>query len=142
MKPVIDFKGYSIKDISYKRIDDQSEIDTFKQSITGEDGLEKDFDRKIRIGTTEDLKSALLELEVSVYDLANSRTITCELSGQFDISEDLTIEQINGVISTSGVGILYPYLRSIISILTTLDSPNAIVIPTINPNNYDQDWYN
>lgn len=140
MDPVIDFKGYSIKEISYKRIDDQSEIDVLKQSITDDDGLEKDFDRKIRIGTTEDLKSALLELEVSVYDLANRRTITCELSGQFNISDELTIEQINEVISISGVGILYPYLRSIISILTTLDSPNAIVIPTINPNYYNEEW--
>ncbi|WP_047795277.1 protein-export chaperone SecB [Exiguobacterium sp. JLM-2] len=139
MDPVIDFKGYSIKEISYKRIDDQSEIDVLKQSITDDDGLEKDFDRKIRIGTTEDLKSALLELEVSVYDLANRRTITCELSGQFNISDELTIEQINEVISISGVGILYPYLRSIISILTTLDSPNAIVIPTINPNYYNEE---
>lgn len=139
MNPSIDFIGYSLKKITYRRIDDDSELEAVRNSISDENGIEKDFKREIRIGTTEDLKNALLELSVSVYDLTNNRVIDCELNGQFNINQELTIDQINEVISTSGVGILYPYLRSIISILTTFDSPNAIVIPTINPNNYNVD---
>jgi len=31
-----------------------------------------------------------------------------------------------------GIEILYPYLRSVVSIISTLDGPSAVVLPTLN----------
>ena len=39
-------------------------------------------------------------------------------------------------LSVNGTAILFPYLRSIVSILSSLDNSNAIVLPTINTHSF------
>ncbi len=138
MEPIIKFIGYSIKSISYIRIDDEQELNEITESLPSlPDGTPDHLTRKIAIGITPDSKQALLVLYAKLYDLENRRVIECELNGQFEITKILTEEEINSHISQSGVGILYPYLRATISTITALDSPQSVLIPTINPNIYE-----
>ena len=69
---------------------------------------------------------------VKINDLENERFVECEIVGKFEINPKMELKEIEEVLSVNGVALVYPYARSIISMLTTLDSDRAIVIPTIN----------
>ncbi|AMB94975.1 hypothetical protein CYJ28_02655 [Aerococcus sanguinicola] len=53
--------------------------------------------------------------------------------GQFKINE-----KINHIdyLRVNGTAILFPYLRTFISVVSSLDNEDAIVIPTVNTNNF------
>lgn len=136
MEPIIKFNGYSIKSINYIRIEEE-ELADLKAKIENPQDKMNDLERRLSIGVTSDLKQALLTLYAKVYDLDKQRVVECEVHGQFEIMKEMSEKEIQEHVSSSGMGILYPYLRSIISIITTLDSTQSILIPTINPHIYE-----
>ena len=54
------------------------------------------------------------------------------LSGQFNVSQYLYDEEIKMFVSQNGVAMLYPYARTIVSVITALDDSNVSVLPTLN----------
>ena len=80
-----------------------------------EEGLSEDKDKgKLQVKSllTEDRKNAQLIIKTTVNDENNNRKLIIELSGF--------------------LAILFPYVRSVVSIITSLDNENAVVLPTIN----------
>lgn len=122
MVPVIDFRNYKIKEINFKSIDSKSK----------DDNKDSYVERKVQASITEDKLKAILNLKVDITDLKRLRSISVEIDGFFDIKEGETIENIKEYLSINGVAILYPYIRSIVSMITSLDSPQALILPTIN----------
>ena len=59
----------------------------------------------------------------------HKKKIKATITGFFDIN---TEENISDILYVNGTAILYPYLRSIVSVVSALDSSEAMVLPTIN----------
>ncbi|HHQ1236659.1 TPA: hypothetical protein ACSLAX_002936, partial [Listeria innocua] len=95
--------------------------------------------RTIKIGLSEDVTFGAVKLHISVVDNENNREINLEILGKFIINGELSKDEASLYLGTNGVAILYPYARSIISFISTLDSENAIVLPTINTSDNEPD---
>lgn len=121
---VIDFKGYRIENIDFKTYsseDEFSEVELENGQIS------------VWIGFSDDHKEALLKITTIVLDASQLRSIVLELSGQFEIN--CSVEESQEFLKYNGVAIMFPYVRSIISMISSLDNENAIVLPTINVSN-------
>ena len=113
----IEFEGYRINSIDYS---------------VYEEGLSEDKDKgKLQVKSllTEDRKNAQLIIKTTLNDENNNRKLIIELSGFFTVHD---IELAEEFLSVNGVAILFPYVRSVVSIITSLDNENAVVLPTIN----------
>lgn len=121
MKPVIELKGYRILEMKYKR-------DT---ELTDENVFIPDF----KFGLNEDFTRGQVIIEAKVNDVTNQREVFVSLEGQFKINKeelDEDGEKIQEVLALNGTSILFPYLRSTVSFLSTMDSQDALLIPTVN----------
>ncbi len=127
-KPVIEFKGYRIENIDFKHLDSEkiNEIELENGNVS------------VWAAFTDDYKEAKLRLTFTVVDDNLYRTLVFEISGYFDIN--CGKEEADTYLIQNGTAILYPYARSIISMITSLDNENTIVIPTINTTKILEDW--
>lgn len=121
--PVIEFKGYKITKIEYTTTD-------FSEDI------EKNGTLTAWVGVSEDKKEAEIKLSSTVVDDQQKRKIIVEINGFFNICIE---DNINEFLSINGTAILFPYIRSITSMISSLDNENAILLPTINTNNFSSE---
>ncbi|WP_102706576.1 protein-export chaperone SecB [Terribacillus saccharophilus] len=134
--PIIEFKGYSIKNLIYS----QEKIKDVEFTNSQED-LEFDVSH----GFTEDLSKAKLGMRLQLATEDDRSFLVLEVEGFFDINSTLIknedgsnreMTEIQQIFLVNSTAILYPYLRSIVSVVTSLDSANSIILPTINLRNY------
>ncbi|EAF0602923.1 hypothetical protein CDR99_15550, partial [Listeria monocytogenes] len=116
--------AYEIINLEYKNVENQRIEELENES--------SNIQRTIKIGLSEDVTFGAVKLHISVVDNENNREINLEILGKFIINGELSKDEASLYLGTNGVAILYPYARSIISFISTLDSENAIVLPTIN----------
>ncbi len=62
-------------------------------------------------------------------------SLKVDLVGIFSYNTDLDEAQCTKMMNVNGTAILFPYLRSLISMITTLCSIPPVIIPTINIGN-------
>lgn len=125
MDPVIKFKGYSIQKMFYSR----HPLETLETKETDENqGLTLSSEQSI----SEDLKEAKLSLTIELENKEKSIYIVTEVESYFEINNIESIDDIRKFLLVNGTAIVYPYLRSIISMMTSLDAGEAIILPTIN----------
>lgn len=121
-EPVIKFESYNIDKFIYSHnpIEDMD----FKE----------DFNLDIKPSLADDLSSALLTVEAKIK--AKDKYIFIRLQAFFGIGQQLKEEAIQENIERflviNGTAIVFPYLRSTISMLSSLDSEDVIILPTIN----------
>lgn len=123
-KPVIFLQKYELEEIIVSR------------NVTESD-LEKDIlNLDAKLALTEDKKQGAVKLIVSLADRVHKKKIKATITGFFDINTEFfdinTEENISDILYVNGTAILYPYLRSIVSVVSALDSSEAMVLPTIN----------
>lgn len=85
----------------------------------------------------ESYTKAFLQLKSIIVDEINFRVISVEITGQFIINEE-NEDKAEEYIRLNGTAILMPYLRAFVSVLTSLDNNDAIVLPTINTHNFKE----
>lgn len=128
--PMLNFKGYRIVNIDYKLLDS---IDEFESTS-------KEFmDLSAFVGLTEDKKEAHIKVTSILNDFDNLRKVTIEIVGIFEIfvkSEEE--EEIKNLLAVNGVAILFPYVRAAMSVVSSLDNKNAILLPTINTTGFHE----
>ena len=78
---------------------------------------------------TEYCKNGKVTLKAKFVDQGENKTIVARVSGYFTIN--LESEQENYLV-VNGAAIVFPYLRSAISMVSSLDSSDAVLIPTVN----------
>lgn len=118
--PVIYLDGYNIDEISYKNV-------SSKETLESKEEPEFSFE----FGFTENLEHAIVKMTVELNQ--GNRKIMVKMSGNFSIPDlGYTKEEIKLFVAQNGSAILYPYLRSVVSIISTLDGPSAVVLPTLN----------
>ncbi|MDF9844727.1 MULTISPECIES: protein-export chaperone SecB [unclassified Paenibacillus] len=118
-KPVISFEKYEILSIDYKKLDEPSIEDA-------------NISTEVSIGISEQHEAGKVEIDVSISDPVNQREINVKVRGLFLIDESLEIEKIKQFLAQNGTAMLYPYVRSIVSMVSVLDSETSILLPTIN----------
>ena len=138
MKAVLQFKDYHVVETIYK-------FDPyFEEDNVEEDNVEEDkVDIKPRIlfklsVNNDNNKEAIVGLGIEFGDIEMKNApiyVKARVLGEFVINEmeqDLSEEQIIAFYKRNGVAILFPYLRSLVSDLTSKGSETPIIIPTMN----------
>lgn len=121
MEAILKFTGYKIVNLVYSR-----DIDL----------LDKDENElEVGVGTaiSDDGEQGQVKISVTAIDVENKRTVKAEILGSFDF---IDVEDKERILAVNGTAILYPYVRAIISTITTQDSLNAIILPTVNTHNF------
>ncbi len=135
-QPVIELLSYRISNIRLQHFNELNEVNNLDPKIG---------DISANIGVSEDKEIAQIELSTSVAARSKNndiqRAISMTVVGQFKINE-----KINHIdyLRVNGTAILFPYLRTFISVVSSLDNEDAIVIPTVNTNNFtsESEWWN
>ncbi|WP_249921831.1 hypothetical protein A5821_001167 [Enterococcus sp. 7F3_DIV0205] len=123
MKPVITLQGYKIIKLLRERIEKTDKLDK----------EEKPFNMKVAYKLVENNQLAFLKLETKLY--INEAKYEVILEGAFNVEDSsLTEEQIKQFVKVNGTAILYPYIRSNISVISALDSQDSVLMPTLNTN--------
>ena len=119
MESPITFKGYKINNIQYETRDSDIE-------------LTDDYKPEIEFGADDKFEKGTVQI-ISVLNTPE-RQITINVSCFFDSNKNYTDDkdEILRFLGLNGSAILLPYVLAIVSILTTLNSNQAIVLPTKN----------
>ncbi|PYF05631.1 protein-export chaperone SecB [Ureibacillus chungkukjangi] len=118
--PVIKFKGYSIQQMIYQKVDSKEGSPSSKLNLS--------------CGISEDMKFGKIIITVEFINSEVQILLTVE--GLFDVKGVESKESIEEFLTVNGTAIVYPYVRSIMSMVSSLDSNNAIILPTINTTNF------
>lgn len=118
-KPVIEFEAYRIINIDYKVYDDLKDLEEFADDMSALSAW---------VGIDEDEEHAQIKLKAVVSDEDNLRSITVEVAGAFKINDK---NDVKSHLTSNGTAILLPYLRSIVSMVSSFDNKNAILLPTL-----------
>lgn len=121
MEAILKFTGYKIVNLVYSRDIDLSEKD------------ENELEVGVGTAISDDGEQGQVKISVTAFDVENKRTVKAEVLGSFDF---IDVEDKEGTLAVNGTAILYPYVRAIISTITTQDSLNAIILPTVNTLNF------
>ena len=116
-KPVINLKRYEVDSLLVSR------------NLTSDDHESETFNLEAKVGHTDDYSHGAVKLSVSLVDKDAMKKISVTIIGYFEINID---ENIIDTLYVNGTAILYPYLRSIVSIVSAIDSSEAMLLPTIN----------
>lgn len=124
-EPIIEFEGYRVESINYKRIE------------ISEEDVEFEIKNSIECGINSECTRGIVTILLSVIDPDEMRELHIEVSGFFKLSDQIkSKEEAYKHLGVNGVAIVYPYVRSFSSLLTTLDSDKAIIVPTINTKDF------
>lgn len=117
-KPVISLEKYEVDEINFSR------------TLTDEDKENSEvFDVNFSGGLTEDEKYGKVTISVTCLDKETFRKVTVTVSGYFLLNDT---ENIKEYLIVNGSAIIFPYVRSILSMVTSFDSETAVLIPTVN----------
>lgn len=116
-KPVITLQRYEVDQLLISR------------ELTERDCDEETFDLDANVGIAPDKAHGIIKLNVSLIDKDIKKKLLATITGYFEINIE---ENIIDVLFVNGTAILYPYLRSIVSIVSAIDSSEAMLLPTIN----------
>lgn len=121
MEAILKFNGYKIIELVYNGDYDISAKDK--------------SDLEVAVGTavSDDGTKGQVKISVTACDINNKRMVKTEVLGFFDL---IGIEDIEEALVVNGTAILYPYIRAIISTVTIQDNLSAIILPTVNTNNF------
>lgn len=120
-EPVIIFQGYRIIEYVFK-INKHQEKNDFKLSV------------QPNIFNEDDHKYG--EITVKLVKVNDEVNIKMSIIGRFEINRkwELDEDRIEEFLVHNGTAIVYPYMRAAVSMLTSLDSEKAVLLPTLNTN--------
>lgn len=127
MEALLQFKDYHVLEAVYKYHPFSDEKDDTTPILDFNLGIEEDSLDRAYITLGIELGDCNLK-EANYY-------VKAKIIGYFEIileDEELTEQRILNYYEVNGVAILFPYLRSLISDLTSKGSERPIILPTFN----------
>ncbi|PFC81040.1 hypothetical protein CN272_27990 [Bacillus anthracis] len=121
----LQFRDYHVINISYK-------FNPYNPEE--EESLSPDFSYKIQ-KNEEDSKEAVVYLTFNIGDEMlrdSSIYVSVTIAGEFVVFGEEDEEQIDMLYKVNAIAILYPYLRSIVSEITSKGTSSPIILPTMN----------
>lgn len=118
------FNGYKIQEFSLKRNPEKIKIekDTLK------------INKKIIVNNKNKNVYCLL-MNLNIY--TNDLFIEITIKGYFTINESIEVEVKKDFLNITAPTIIYPYIRALISNITSFDSADAVLLPVVNFANLD-----
>lgn len=121
------FKGYMADNIFFVINDEY---------IKDEDNLELQLEFNYDLDMDYENQKTILQLQCIVFDECKENnypfTLDVSLLGFFEFDKELNENEVYKMMELNGVAILFPYLRSIISNITSSAGIQPLVIPTMN----------
>lgn len=121
MEPVLQFEGYQIEKIIYEK------------NIEASD--ENNINVEVSTGLNSEKDKGKVELSIHVLESNENRKLEISLVGFFTFS-NVDDDKKTEILAINGTAILYPYIRSVASMVTSQDSSPAIILPTVNTINF------
>ena len=120
------FNSYLVKDINF----------VLNENYESYEDLELDLQFNHEIQLDYEGKKAIIILECTVFEnyIENNFPFKLEvgLVGFFEFDTDLSEKETEVILETNGTAILFPYLRTLISTITTNACIPPLIIPTMN----------
>lgn len=122
-EPVIRLVEYQIDELHYSSTTKLPELEEIKELSFNSKG-----------GLTGDRKHGRVMLSAKIpSNSKDKRTINLTISGYFEITDNkLETKKIHEFLGVNGTAILLPYLRSIISMVSSFDASDGLIFPTLN----------
>ncbi|MFL2063872.1 hypothetical protein ACEN4E_07900 [Latilactobacillus sakei] len=114
------FDGYKINYIKYFNHDVENDVEEIESSIN------------VGFALSKDLKNGLVVQTVGFVNTDRNISGKIKITGQYTFVEGLDKEQSEQLLAQNGAAMLYPYLRTIVSIISGLDEDNVSVLPSLN----------
>lgn len=121
MEPVLQFEGYQIEKIIYEKNIETSD--------------ENNINVEVSTGLNSERDKGKVELSINVLESNENRKLEISLVGFFTFS-NVDDNKKTEILAINGTAILYPYIRSVASMVTSQDSSPAIILPTVNTINF------
>lgn len=121
MEPVLQFEGYQIEKIIYEKNIETSD--------------ENNINVEVSTGLNSERDKGKVELSIHVLENNENRKLEISLVGFFTFS-NVNDDKKTEILAINGTAILYPYIRSVASMVTSQDSSPAIILPTVNTINF------
>ena len=121
--PILMFQRYQIEKYHYDR----------KHNQLTANNEDDDYQLEVDGGISEDLKRGKITVELTLK--TQEFNLNLCVIGYFDIKDGLEEKEIEKALVVNGTAMVFPYIRSMVSMLTSLDSENAVLLPTINTYN-------
>ncbi len=117
----LQFKGYRAEEISFK---------FNMQKINKEENQKRKDNLKVEIGIGQNEKQFAVKMTYNEINIDNCCDLKVILIGQFEIDEKAQ-EKISDY-APNAVAILFPYLRSTISTITSAAGVPPLILPVMN----------
>lgn len=122
--PVIQFDGYRINKLHY---------DTISETIYNKKFADNKSDMDVSCALDYKSRNGSCIITCSIGNsIFGYRQLHLEVVGAFSLRQDISERDAKKYIATNGAAMLYPYVRTIVSVVTSLDSPKVNVLPSLN----------
>ena len=127
IKSKINFNSYLVESIDFK-------LNTKFVKVEKPINLEIDFNKHVIIDKEKNHVNVILQCIIfeDYEDKNYPFYLNLVIRGSFSYESEIKEEELNTLIENNTVAILFPYLRSTISIITVNSGISAIIIPTVN----------
>lgn len=132
VRSVLQFRNYIIKRVNFEYNFDCEEND---------EGVNIDFDIDVDFQVNEDNSSMATILKVKIFDnpIDNNYPFFMELEMVGFFSMEIVGDADINSFKSNAIAILFPYVRSLVSVYTANANVEPLILPTININRYMRD---
>lgn len=138
-KANMQFRNFRIKSVDYQLFseDETDEIKILEGADTLEEGqIKMDFNLGTSKINNDELDLKQLDIRADILTKTNNNIIKIELffNGMFEfLKEEMDSEFKEELLIRNGTAILFPYVRSFVSMISGFDTNNTqIILPTLN----------
>lgn len=120
MSTPIKFKGYKIKEIILTEDVPKEVKEEFK-------------DNKVSFKVGKEIQDDTGFIKQKIETIINGNYLKLVIIGSFELNrEEFDNSDLEKILIQNGSAMLYPYVRTFLSVITSLDSPDVGVLPTLN----------
>lgn len=111
--------GWKIKKLSYIQ-----EFSDYSSEIDGEIFM--------AVNTSDIKEDNTAICSINIKGKFDIRNIELEIVAVFEVKADLSIDEKKRIIEVNGTAIIYPYIRSVMSVVSGIDGSSQVTLPIMN----------
>lgn len=124
--PVIKIMSYRISDIEYHQYHLKEEIDSLEKEI-------KKSDINMSYGIDKKSNTGKILMTAHIFNKEQKKVVDIGVTGFFKFRKDIDkFKDKQKYLMMNGSAMLYPYLRSTVSMIMAMDNPMTTILPTLN----------
>lgn len=124
--PVIKLMSYRISNIEYHQYDSKEEMDSLDKEI-------KKSDINMNYGVDKKSNTGKILMTAHIFNKEQKKVVDIGVTGFFKFREDIgDFEDKQKYLMMNGSAMLYPYLRTTVSMIMAMDNPMTTILPSLN----------